>query len=201
MKGFPEPRPGIVAAYRPVGIPVAHDNPYSGFAISTEASAETVLRALGSESLTNDVDFALSAWTAIGSAIESPEQFDKFRLMQRLALVAVRRGTAKACAWLSGRMIIEYGETSYLPWEFSYCVSDAIEKNGVKNDRQYFTSSRPEGGPPGHLEKYSERILNWTKERFSSSLFQELKKREEDPRGKAVWESRFPPPPLVEVDI
>ena len=201
MKGFPDPRPGIVAAYRPLGVPVSHDDPYCGFAISTETSAEIVLRALGSETLTNDVEFALSAWTAIGSAIESPEQFDKFRLMQRLANVAVQHSTAKACAWLSGRMIIEYGETSYLPWEFAYCVSDSIAKNGVKDDQQHYVSSRPEGGPPGHMEKSSERIIKWTKERFSSSLFQELKKREEDPRGKAVWESRFPPPPDVEVDI
>ena len=55
----------------------------------TEASAETVLRALCNKSLTNDVEFALSAWTAIGSAIESHERFDKFRLMQRLADVVV----------------------------------------------------------------------------------------------------------------
>ena len=201
MKGFPESRSRIVAPYRPLGAPVSREDLYYGFSISTEESAENVLRALGGESLTNDVEFALSAWTAIGSAIESPEQLDKFRLMQCLADVVAKCGTAKTCAWLSGRVIIEYGETSYLPWEFAYCLSDVIAKNGVKNDEQHYCASGAEGGPPGHMEKLSDRIIKWTKERFSSDLFKELKKKSEDPRGKTVWEERFPQPLKVEKTI
>ena len=197
MDGFPEPRVEIISPYRPLGAPVPPNDPYFHCSIATEASAETVLRALRDKPITNDVEFALSAWTAIGTAIESPAQFDKFRLMQRLADVTVQHGTAKACAWLSGRMIIEYGETSYLPWEFAYCVSDAIAKSGVKNDLQYFAPTKSEGGSQGHMEKSSERIIKWTKERFASNLFKELKAQKVDPRGMAVWERRFPPASAV----
>lgn len=189
-----EPRivQNVFAPHLPAVGRVPESYPYKDFIVSGQYDVPSVVDALSSSPLTNELEIAFAVWTAVGTCISSGmAKKQKEDAVVAFAGMLVQRGSPLDYAWTTWRLAVEYGDLSILPWTFLHAVVTGVRGNELSGDRQAASRVEVFGRPiPYKRQTVLKAFFEWTKRAFGSAYFKTALKNESEDSIHA-WERKL----------